>query len=75
MIMKKESIYLLIIFVFSFVQGFAQKQVTNPHKTDLPLRIPLYLSGNFGELRGNHFHSGLDFKTQGVVGKSVYSIA
>lgn len=73
--MKKESIYLLIIFVFSFVQGFAQKQVTNPHKTDLPLRIPLYLSGNFGELRGNHFHSGLDFKTQGVVGKSVYSIA
>ena len=28
-----------------------------------PLNIPLLLSGNFGELRNNHFHSGLDFKT------------
>ena len=31
-----------------------------------PLDIPLYLSGNFGELRNDHFHSGLDFKTQGI---------
>lgn len=29
-----------------------------------PLEIPLILSGNFGELRTNHFHSGLDIKTQ-----------
>ena len=29
-----------------------------------PLDIPLFLSGNFGELRSNHFHSGLDIKTQ-----------
>lgn len=29
-----------------------------------PLEIPLILSGNFGELRSNHFHSGLDIKTQ-----------
>lgn len=39
-----------------------------------PLGIPLLLSGNCGELRNNHFHSGLDIKTQGVTGKSVYSI-
>jgi hypothetical protein len=38
-----------------------------------PLDIPLILSGNFGELRNNHFHSGLDFKTQGREGLSVYS--
>ena len=31
-----------------------------------PLDIPLYLSGNFGELRNDHFHYGLDFKTQGI---------
>lgn len=35
---------------------------------------PLYLSGNFGEFRSNHFHSGIDFKTQGVVGKPVYAV-
>jgi hypothetical protein len=36
-----------------------------------PLRIPLSLSANFGELRENHFHSGIDIKTQGVTGKEV----
>ena len=40
-----------------------------------PLDIPLILSGNFGELRNNHFHSGLDIKTQGVEGQKVYAIA
>ncbi len=40
-----------------------------------PLDIPLYLSGNFGELRSNHFHAGLDIKTQGVQGQKVYSVA
>ncbi|MEE4115942.1 MAG: M23 family metallopeptidase [Marinilabiliaceae bacterium] len=40
-----------------------------------PLDIPLSLSANFGELRPGHFHSGLDFKTNGVNGKKVYSVA
>ncbi|MBN1186874.1 MAG: M23 family metallopeptidase [Bacteroidales bacterium] len=40
-----------------------------------PLDIPLYISGNFGEIRSNHFHSGIDIKTQGVEGKNVYAIA
>lgn len=38
-----------------------------------PLDIPILLSGNFGELRSNHFHSGIDFKTQGTEGKSVHT--
>lgn len=38
-----------------------------------PLDIPLLLSGNFGELRRNHFHSGVDFKTQGRTGLPVYA--
>ncbi|WP_459598383.1 M23 family metallopeptidase [Dysgonomonas reticulitermitis] len=33
------------------------------------------LSANFGELRPNHFHSGIDLKTAGVINKPVYSIA
>ena len=39
-----------------------------------PLDIPPLLSGNFGELRANHFHSGLDFKTQGEEGKHVHAV-
>lgn len=40
-----------------------------------PVKIPLALSANFGELRIDHFHSGLDIKTQGVTGKEVVATA
>lgn len=40
-----------------------------------PLNLPPALSANFGELRNNHFHSGIDFKTQQVVNKPVFAVA
>lgn len=40
-----------------------------------PLDIPLILAGTFGELRSNHFHSGIDIKTQQRQGLPVYAIA
>lgn len=40
-----------------------------------PFDFPITFSGNFGELRANHFHGGLDFKTQGVEGKQVRALA
>lgn len=40
-----------------------------------PLDIPLVLAANFGELRSNHFHTGLDFKTNRRIGYNLYSIA
>lgn len=39
-----------------------------------PVDIPVFLSGNFGELRGTHFHSGIDIKTQGEIGKNIRTI-
>ena len=42
---------------------------------DNPLEIPLILSGSFGELRSNHFHSGLDIKTQRREGIPIYAPA
>ena len=39
-----------------------------------PVNIPLYLSGNFGELRSSHFHSGIDIKTRGVEGQPVRAV-
>lgn len=39
-----------------------------------PMDHPILLSGNLGELRNNHFHSGIDFKTEGVEGKPIYSV-
>ena len=53
-------------------------QVINTYSQHLdiesPLDIPLFLSGNFGELRSTHFHAGIDLKTQGETGKPVFSI-
>ena len=40
-----------------------------------PLDIPMQLSGNFGELRPNHFHAGFDLKTLQREGLSVYAVA
>lgn len=50
----------------------------NPFPTDefrSPLGIPLVLSGTFGELRNNHFHAGLDIKTNGREGYKIYAAA
>lgn len=41
----------------------------------IPLKIPIALSGTFGELRSNHFHSGLDIKTQGREGIDIHAAA
>ena len=56
------------------MSGAALQAQTAP-EFGVPFDFPLLLSGNFGELRSNHFHGGLDFKTQGVVGKPLLAIA
>lgn len=39
-----------------------------------PMDIPLILAGTFGELRSNHFHAGIDIKTQQRQGLPIYAI-
>jgi len=40
-----------------------------------PVKHNIRISGNFGELRSNHFHSGIDIKsTKGVSGDSIIAI-
>ena len=40
-----------------------------------PLDLPPTTAGSFGELRANHFHSGLDFKTNQRTGFPVHAVA
>ena len=40
-----------------------------------PVHIHVQLAGNFGEPRPNHFHGGIDIKTERGVNFGVYSIA
>ncbi len=39
-----------------------------------PVNYRISLAGNFGEPRPNHFHGGVDVKTDGVEGKAIFSI-
>jgi len=63
---------MVIILLIITSHSFSQKEIEN---TDFiaPLNIPLFLSGNFGELRSSHFHTGIDIKTQGQTGFEVRS--
>lgn len=66
---------LLLILIVPFLgSSFAQNSSFSKNDFVTPVEIPLYLSGTFGELRSNHFHAGIDIKTQGVEGKIVRSI-
>ena len=69
--MKFHSTLLLILCSF---QLFAQPQVPQDY-FESPLEVPLVLSGTFGELRSNHFHSGLDIKTQQREGLNILASA
>lgn len=60
--------------VFLFINtAFAQENYPKDAFRS-PLDIPLVLAGTFGELRSNHFHSGIDIKTQQREGLKAYAI-
>ena len=61
------------VFLFS-ISVFGQTQYPKDYFRS-PLDIPIQLSGNFGELRPNHIHSGFDCKTQQIEGLNVYATA
>ena len=69
-----RRIFLLITLLCCATTLSAQK--LDPAYYDFPLRnVAGYYSANFGEMRPNHFHAGIDLKTDGVEGKSVVAIA
>ena len=59
-----------IILLFSCSNVYGQKLDVDFRR---PLDIPVSLSGSFGELRDNHFHSGIDYRTQGTTGHKVFA--
>ena len=40
-----------------------------------PLDIPLKLAANFGDIRPNHYHAGIDIETEQREGLKVYAVA
>jgi len=64
----------LYLFLFLAEYCFSQPAVLRD-QFQSPLDIKLSVSGNFGEFRDDHFHSGIDFRTQGVSGKKIFAAA
>ncbi len=64
------------LFLFPPTQAQLFQQINYPDNFFRnPLGIPIQLSGNFGELRNNHFHMGLDIRTAQRENLPVYAAA
>lgn len=61
-------ILFLTLFCLCSLLGNTQQYIS-------PMAIPLKLSGNFGEMRRNHFHTGLDIRTEGHEGVPLRAVA
>lgn len=66
-----------LLILFQLISSLRAQEMIGPDRSTLtmPLDIPLLLSGNFGEPRANHFHSGIDIKTNGAAGVPVKSVS
>ena len=62
------SFYIFVLSVYS-QEKYPQNYFRNP------LSIPITLAGTFGEIRGHHFHSGIDIRTQWKENLEVYASA
>ena len=77
---KILSILVLLLsgICFSSFSGILSTTSENSYPQDYfrsPLAIPIVLAGTFGELRNNHFHAGIDIKTQGREGHKILAVA
>lgn len=72
--MRKHLLLTLLILAWGAMLSLQGQNRMQPDFRS-PFDFPLLLSANFGELRPNHFHNGLDIKTGGVTGKPIYSVA
>lgn len=67
--------FILIIFLGLAANTAHAQALMNEEYAYPLLDIRRLYSANFGEMRPDHFHSGIDIKTDGVVGKPVVAVA
>ncbi|QZT36864.1 M23 family metallopeptidase [Halosquirtibacter xylanolyticus] len=64
---RLTSIFIFILFTITSLKAQFNNFVQ-------PVKIPIRVAGSFGELRSNHFHSGIDIKTNGRVGLPIHVV-
>lgn len=73
MMLKLKSLFIILNLFLLQLLSFAQ-DVNLKKEFVSPLKFETNLSGNFGEPRHRHFHSGIDFRTY-QNGKEIVSVA
>ena len=64
--MRRAALFALALLLG--ISAWAQEQARRP------LDVPMSFAGNYGELRHDHFHSGVDWRVGGKVGDPVHAI-
>ena len=70
--LSREGISILLFFNIYILNLSAQE---NPYMFPVRTDQQNYLSGTMGELRGTHFHAGIDIKTGGTSGLKIFAAA
>ncbi|MBO5956311.1 MAG: M23 family metallopeptidase [Bacteroidales bacterium] len=65
----------MILIIFLLLCSCLYSQTESFPQYPNPVKIPVYLSATFAEIRTNAFHAGVDIRTQGVEGKEVFAVA
>ena len=73
--LSKLTLFLLLPCLTSSLPGWAQQIQKGYFQSPVKPGARNYLSGNFSELRPNHFHTGLDYKFGGSEGEPIYAAA
>jgi murein DD-endopeptidase MepM/ murein hydrolase activator NlpD len=66
---------LFSLLLFPFAAASQDSLHVNPFGFINPMKVPMLINGTFGELRGSHFHSGIDIKTEEREGLEVFAVA
>ncbi|NNM95015.1 MAG: M23 family metallopeptidase [Bacteroidia bacterium] len=74
MITRLNYCFSLVLFLFFTLPARSQDKYPQ-HYFINPLDIPISLAGTFGEIRSNHFHTGLDIRTDSREGLPVHAAA
>lgn len=71
-VVKKAGLILPVLLLSSLLRA----QDTLPKNYFInPLDIPISLAGTFGEIRSDHYHTGIDIRTDGKEGLPVHAAA
>jgi len=72
MLFQIKFIYVVAFFILTAI--FNTNAQNSKPDFGSPVNIPISLAGNFCEIRPNHFHSGIDIRTNGKEGLPIFSI-